>query len=355
MAGRSLDEFRERHDALTIASREAAQLQRRVDELEARIRNDGMLASLYSALQASPREPPKWLTTPPKKGKKAPVIATTFLSDWHFDEVVTGAEINGVNVYSREIAEQRLRRCFEKTILLSDRYLNFDIQGISVPLGGDMVSGNIHEELAQTNEAYILETCLHWADRIEAGLRMLAEHFPRVHVPCVVGNHGRMSRKPRAKGRTQDNFDWLIYKLLERSAIKGVTFQIGVDADVRWTTYQLRNQMTHGDQFTGGSGWGGLASPIMRGDAKKREREAATRTPYDLLMMGHWHQLKDFGQVIINGSGKGYDEYAYLMNLPYEVPQQAFWLTDPTHGRVLSCPIFVADDESYADPVEVAA
>lgn len=350
--GRSLEDFKERHDQVTQLAQQNARLTRHVAELEQRIARDGALSRLYDELSARPADPPRWLAEPPKKGKKSPVIATAFLSDCHFDEVVDPAQINAVNVYNRVIAEQRLKRFFDKTILLCDRHLNFDVQAIVCPLGGDLVSGNIHEELRETNEAYILETCLHWADRLEAGIRMFAAHFGRVHVPCVVGNHGRMSRKPVAKGRAQDNFDWLICKMLERRQIKGVTFRVGTDADVRWKVYSHRYQMTHGDQFRGGSGWGGLASPIMRGDQSKREREAATLTPYDTLIMGHWHTLRDFGRVVVNGSLKGYDEYAYLSNLGFEVPQQAFWLTDPDHGRMLTCPILVADDETYAEPVD---
>lgn len=355
MKGRTLKEFGETHDPRVRAEREAAKQARRVVELEQRIAQDSTLAQLYAAMQAAPRAVPKWLSAPPKRSKKSPVIATAFLSDTHFDEVVDAHQINGVNAYNRTIAEQRLRRFFEKSVLLCERYLAFDVQGMVLPLGGDMVSGNIHEELKETNEATILETCLHWADQLQAGIELLAGHFPRVFVPAVVGNHGRNTRKPRAKGRVQDNFDWLIYQLLARRAPKNVTFQVGVDADVRWTVYQHRYHMTHGDQFRGGSGWGGMASPILRGDQRKRVREDAVRTPYDTLIMGHWHQFRDFGRVIINGSLKGYDEYAHLENFEFEVPQQGFWCTDPTHGRMLTCPIFVADDETYADPVEAAA
>jgi hypothetical protein len=351
---RSLEQFQNEFDPLVRSQQEVARLSKQLSDLEERLKNDRALARLYDEMHNRPAAPPKWLVVPPKKGKKPPVIATAFLSDCHFDEVVDPAQINYVNQYNREIAEQRLKRFFEKTLLLCDRYLAFDVQGIVLPLGGDMVSGNIHEELAQTNHGYILETCLHWTDQLDAGIQMLAEHFPTVHVPCVPGNHGRMTRKPRAKGRVQDNFDWLIYKMLEKRAPKNVTFQVGVDADTRWKVYQHRYQLTHGDQFRGGSGWGGVASPILRGDQKKREREVAVNNPYDTLIMGHFHQFLDLGVAFINGSLKGYDEYASLENFRFEVPKQGFWLTDPGYGRIMTCPIFVADNESYF-PVEECA
>lgn len=354
MTGRKLADFSERYDPLVRAQTDKAALQRRLEDLEAVVAKDSVLAKLYAKVSEQQRPPPEWLRKAPPKRAKSPVIATAFLSDTHFDEVVDPRQINGVNAYDRDIAERRLRTFFEKTILLCDTYLNFHIEGLVLPLGGDMVSGNIHEELAETNESRILETCLHWSEQLQAGINLLAKHFPKVHIPAVPGNHGRLSKKPRAKGRVQDNFDWLIYKILQMRAPKGVTFQVGLDPDVRYSVYDHRYQLTHGDQFRGGSGWGGIASPILRGDQRKRVREEATRTPYDTLLMGHWHQLKDFGKVIINGSLKGYDEYAALENMEFERPQQAFWLTAPHHGRILTCPIFVADGETPA-AVKVAA
>ena len=342
MKGRTLDEFGSQFDPVIRAQNAQAAAEKRLADLQAMIAQDAALAALYAVLQSHPADPPQWLTAKPKKGKRNTVTATAFLSDCHFDEVVNPVEINGVNEYSRAIAEKRLQKFFSKAVELCTEYLAFEVEGLVLPMGGDMVSGNIHDELRESNESLILETCLHWADQLQAGVEMLAKAFPTVHIPCVVGNHGRMSKKPRAKGRVQDNFDWLIYKLLEMRAPKGVTYQVGLDADVRWPVYSHRYQMTHGDQFRGGEGWGGLASPILRGDQRKRVREAAVRTPYDTLIMGHWHQLKDFGRVIVNGSLKGYDEYAALGNFEIEPPQQAFWLTAPEHGRILTCPIFVA-------------
>jgi hypothetical protein len=34
----------------------------------------------------------------------------------------------------------------------------------------------------------------------------------------------------------------------------------------------------------------------------------------------------------VNGSLKGYDEYAYVSNFGFETPRQAFWVTTPEHG-----------------------
>jgi hypothetical protein len=135
--------------------------------------------------------------------------------------------------------------------------------------------------------------------------------------PCVVGNHGRRQRKPHAKNRAQDNFDFFFYHLLAKllSGEKGISFAISEAADQPYIVYNTRYLLTHGDQFRGGSGIAGMLSPLMIGDARKRQREQAVRRPYDYMIMGHWHQLGFLRGLIVNGSLKGYDEYAFVSEL----------------------------------------
>lgn len=281
-----------------------------------------------------------------KKGKHS-VAASAFLSDTHFDEVVTLDQTGGVNEYSRAIAEKRLLKFAEKTVTVSKDLLSgFDIIHLDLPLGGDMVSGNIHEELARTNEAEIMDTVDHWSEKVAEVIVTLSKEFPTIHVPCVVGNHGRNTRKPRHKGRIRDNFDWLIYRNVQRilqGQCKNVTMQISESTDAVWETLGHGYCLTHGDQASGGAGWGGIFSPIMRLHEKKLKAYAGWGRSFDYLIMGHWHQFIDAGPVIVNGTSKGYDEFAHNLNFRPEPPQQAYWLTDPEHGKIFSAPLFVGE------------
>ena len=47
--------------------------------------------------------------------------------------------------------------------------------------------------------------------------------------------------------------------------------------------------------------------------------------------------------LIVNGSLKGYDEYASVSNFRPERPQQALWLVTPENGISVSAPVLVAD------------
>ena len=287
-------------------------------------------------------DPPAW-AMPKKKKDDHKGIVSLFVSDCHFDEVVEPGEIDGLNAYNRDIAVMRLKKTFENCIMLSRDYLSgLDYEGCSLFLGGDMVTGTIHEELAQSNEAFMPETILFWIDQLAAGIHMLHEEYGKVHISGVVGNHGRNTRKPRMKGRVRDNWDWLIYKLLARdfANVPGITFQIPESADCVVELYNTKFLFTHGDQFRGGSGISGILAPLMRGDHRKRKRHMETDMPYDYMLMGHFHQYMNAKRVLVNGTNKGYDEYAYMGNFDFEPPQQAFWITTPEHGPTLHAPIF---------------
>lgn len=330
-----------------------AQLRRQVseakadrDEYELRVERAERELSLMLRLDRDGRQSaPEWTRRTPKPGKHhgTPWL---LLSDLHLDENINPAEIGGVNAYNRRIAEMRLRATFEQAVKVCRNYwTGITYDGIVAPLAGDLFSGDIHEELTETNEDTMLGSILHWSDQLAAGISLLADEFGRVHVPVVVGNHSRRTRKPRAKFRARDNFDWFTGHLLARTFAKDkrVTFQVGDAADALVDSYGSRVCITHGDQARGGGGIGGIYSPIMRLDARKRQRAQAISQPYDLLVMGHWHSLIFGPAWIVNGSLKGYDEYAAVENFGYEPPQQALWLMTPEHGKTWTAPILPQD------------
>lgn len=85
----------------------------------------------------------------------------------------------------------------------------------------------------------------------------------------------------------------------------------------------------------------GALGPVIRGDHKKRSRNGQIGMDYDTLLLGHWHQLIQLQRLIVNGSLKGYCEYAYSNNFSYEPPRQALWITHPVHGITFSAPVNV--------------
>jgi len=300
--------------------------------------------SVVSSAEAAELQPPRWMT--PTKPKTSAATLVVMLSDTHFDEVVIPEEVEGLNAYNRDIATKRLHKWGTNVVKVARHYLagvNYD--GCVLLLGGDIFSGDIHEELAQTNEDTILGSLLYWSEQVAAAVDLLANEFGKVHVASVVGNHGRMTRKPRAKLRVKTNFDWLLSKMVEKHFAKDkrVTFDIPEGTDVLIKVYGHGHLMTHGDQTNGGGGIGGIYPPIMRLRARKAQRYLTTGENFQTLWCGHWHQYMPSPQLVINGSLKGYDEYAFINNFTFEPPQQALAVVTPSHNITFHAPIFSAD------------
>jgi hypothetical protein len=287
-------------------------------------------------------ELPAWAVKASKAG--SPGVPTLQLSDFHWGERVFPKQVNNVNDFNVAIARQRLRYCVETAIHLC-RILDRDMRypGIVVPLGGDMVSGAIHEELRASNEIPTMPTVLDLVDNLVPAIKTMADTFGAVFLPCVSGNHGRDTMKVYAKGRNHTSFDWLLYQFLARSLQhdKRVTFYIPEASDAAYRIYGYSYLLTHGDQFRGGDGMIGALGPILRGDHKKRSRNAQVGAEYDTLVMGHWHQRIMLNRVIVNSCLKGYDEYAFTSNFPFEQPSQNLWVTNPEYGITYSMPVYV--------------
>ncbi len=341
------DAQREIHDDTQVQI-----LNRQVRELETRVKRaaeqsvvDEAIAELIRA--AMPKvvasKPEKFKFIKPASGKNVGGIPTLFLSDWHWGEVVDPTQVEGLNEYNLEIANQRADRVFQQTgeILLTHLGgLNYD--GIVVPLGGDMVTGNIHEELQRTNDLNIIPCCCDLADKLAGGLLMLQEQFGKVYVPCVVGNHGRLERKPSAKGKVEDNFDYLVYRMVAARVAHNphIVVDISTSADMRFDIYDTRYLLTHGDQIKGGAGVGGIWPSMMKTDQRKRKRHQISGGGYDYMVCGHFHRYGTVDGIIVNGSLKSYDEWVYTMNFDYEPAIQALWLTHPDLGVSMHVPVY---------------
>lgn len=289
--------------------------------------------------------PPEWALIVPV-GQDLPGIPSVMWSDWHWGEVVFPAQVNGVNKYNLEIAHARAKRLVEKTLALLMSYeVRPEYPGIVCNLGGDMLTGDIHDELKETNEVPNMVALLDLFGVLVWALTTLADAFDHVFVPCVTGNHGRNTHKPRAKHRNFTNFDWLLYQFLARHFADDPRIQFYIpDGSDAW--YQVQNHrylLTHGDQFRGGDGIIGALGPITRGNQKKQARNTAIELSYDTMILGHWHQYIPKLDIIVNGSLKGYDEYAMQGNFGFQLPIQALWTTHHHLGINMMRPIYLED------------
>lgn len=219
-----------------------------------------------------------------------------------------------------------------------------------------MIGGDIHDELAKTNELEVPPALIDLFNALVWALGQMADAFGRVFVPCVPGNHGRMTRKPQAKRRVFTNFDWLLYQMLRSHFANDdrLVFSVPASGDCHFSIYGRRFFLTHGDAMgvKGGDGIIGAMGPILRGTLKTRSSEGKAGRDFDVALIGHWHQYLPLPRVIVNGTLKGYDEFARVfLRAEPEAPQQALFFVHPVNGIVSHWPIY-ADEPTVKGVVE---
>lgn len=301
-------------------------------------------------LACEPAAPPEWISQSHSiAGAGITGVPMTIWSDWHLGETVDMAETNGSNAYNLAIAGARLQKLVDKTVsLCKEHMVNTEYPGIIVMLGGDMVTGEIHDELTRTNDADPLPTVLWARDNIVAGLKRLADVFGRVFVPCVAGNHGRMSKRIEHKHFAVRNYDWLISTLCEKYfhdvGDTRVKFFIPESNEAAFRVYDHKYLLLHGHDLgtSGGDGIIGALGPIMRGRMKVGNQQRSFGLDFDTLVVGHWHQYITIRGLIVNGTMKGFDGFARSgIRAPYEPATQALWFTHPKYGITARWPIFL--------------
>jgi len=336
-------------DPLEVSRNEVRELKKRMSDIHAHNESAEQVRKEIYGLSAISADPPAW-TIKSKEGKGHVSIPFAFWSDWHYGEVVSKAETGGVNSFNRAIGKDRVRRLVEGTVRLAKGFAFRDSKGtppgIVVALGGDMISGAIHEELAETNEATPFECINDVMNLLVWAIDEMKKEFGKVFVPCVVGNHGRTTKKMRAKGAVYLSYEWNLYTMLERhyERDKDVSIFVPGETDAFFKVAGQRFLLTHGNALgvKGGDGIIGALGPIARGAIKLRSSEYKIGREFDYLIMGHWHQEIWLPRVIVNNSLKGYDEYARLfLRADPSRPSQCLWFVHPEHGITARISVYV--------------
>lgn len=310
-------------------------------------------------LSAYAPDPPEWLSGKVNVGMTG--VPLTIWSDFHWGEVVRREEVGGVNEFNRAIAKARFKKLVDGTIELAMHHMvKPDYPGIVICLGGDMISGNIHDELRETNDGPVQQSLLEVQEQLISALGRMADIFGRVFVPCVVGNHGRNTLKPRAKNRVYESYEWNLYCQLERwfADDSRIQFLIPGETDAYFRVFGHRFLLTHGDTLgvKGGDGIIGAIGPIVRGATKVGRSEAQIGRDFDTLLMGHYHTYiprGDAAPVLVNGALKGYDEYARLMlRVPYSRPCQALIFVNQKYGITAQWAVYLEPRAKSSDTSE---
>jgi hypothetical protein len=273
--------------------------------------------------------------------------ALVLASDWHYEETVTAEQTAGRNRYNLHIAERRIGRFFDGIgWLVGFHRQAFTIRDLVLWLGGDMITGYIHDELKESNGASPLEALHRLHALIAAGIRQLLEdrELVRIVVVCSHGNHGRTTIKRQISTGAKNSFEWLMYATLARefATEPRVHFEVTQSAHQYAQVYGETIHFHHGDDINYQGGVGGIAVPLMRQLSRWDEVR-----PSRLHCVGHFHQRRSFRRALVNGSLIGLS--AYGMKFGFEPPEQSFALLDSKRWLCCETPIWVDDGAEGGD------
>lgn len=336
MPDSTMAEAAARYQAALAARAEAS----RVKTLERDINSLHEIFRVISAATSTPLKPVKRYEL--KSGLRE-ATAIFGLSDVHAEENVRKGETPVQNEYNLSIAERSIGRFFEGARWLIDMHRpKFKIRTALCWLGGDLMSGHIHEELKENTALPPIKTLLWLRPRIMAGIDRLLEDpdLDHILIPCSYGNHGRNTQKSfRALGASH-SYEWLLYQWLASMYEKETRVQFLADESAHQyaEVYDFNLHFHHGDETNYGGGVGGITIPLNKATA---QWDKAKRCDYHHF--GHWHQYMDTGQIVVNGSVIGFNAYAMSIKAAPEDPQQFFYLLDSKRGKTCKSPIWVRE------------
>lgn len=265
---------------------------------------------------------------------EATVVAVA--SDWHVEETIDPKTVNGLNTFTLPVAERRIKQFFQNIIKLTTvQRHGVKADRLVLILGGDLMTGYIHEELQESNQLSPTETVLWLQDILASGLALLKPHFTQIVIACVPGNHARTTRKPRHSTAMANSYEWMLYHLLARF-MPEYEWHIADGYHLLLDLYGKTLRIHHGDNLKYQGGIGGLTIPVEKAIASWNKGIAA-----DLDIFGHWHQSQQNPKWVCNGALIGYGPFSLAIKAPYEPPSQTYFLFDKRYGRTGTFPILL--------------
>ena len=273
------------------------------------------------------------------------------LSDTHVGEQVYKEQMRNLNEYNFDIFNKRMYGWTNQILKhASYRRKIAPVDELVVPMLGDMISGDIHEELARSNHMNNIEQMIRGASIIAQALMYLAPHFTKIRVPCVIGNHGRMTRKPPMKDKYMD-WDYMLYQWVATFCKNQDNLEFHVPKSFL-TTFKVYDKVVlimHGDSISGAGSSGSITAAISKLRSVFQYRKALQREiedamdddaaiEFDSVMIGHFHRIDEIdigtGELHICGTMKGPDEFALQRLHAATKPKQLVTYWHPKYGYI---------------------
>lgn len=267
--------------------------------------------------------------------------AVIVASDWHWAETVHSDNVNGLNEFTTEIARARADKFFVNAVkLLGLVQTNSHISTLVIALLGDFINGELRDEAMQNNGELTMDELLGVQESLLSGIKyVLANTKVNLIIPCHSGNHGRITKKINISTEAGNSLEYVMYHMLARAFqdekrvkfIIPTSYHSFLDID----GYTIRFSHGHAIRYAGGVG--GIFVPVKKAIGQWNKARHA-----DLDVFGHFHQMRDGGDFICNGSLIGWNEFANFIKADFEKPKQVFFLINNNRKeKTVTCPIFL--------------
>jgi hypothetical protein len=330
-------------------SEKAVELRRQVSELKNVLqgyrREHGKLEVFFEEVREAITPVVEYQPVTQKEAVRSGVLIEPVfhITDTHKGAVQEPNEIEGFNAFNPDIATERSIAFAEKAV----KWANFQkqayrIEEASVIITGDLISGDIHDELRITNAYPTPVQVVETAKDIAQQIQIFAPHFKKVKVHFITeDNHSRLTKKPQAKEAGQNSLNYLVGSMLQAyiASLSNVEMNIYPMLEKVVEVNGRLYLISHGHNVRGWMGvpWYGIERKVGK-EAQARlqiimqEAERAREIGFHKYILGHFHTAF-FGRLYFLGASlSGTDAYDHQAGR-YDNPGQNAWLTHPKHGE----------------------
>jgi hypothetical protein len=263
------------------------------------------------------------------------------ISDWHIGEV---DNIGGFNKFNYGIACERVKTLTNKVLSWTKMHRSmYKVDELVVIATGDMISGEIHDELRRTNEFPAPEQCVKAAMLISKMVNELSSSFKKVRVEYIVAdNHSRTTKKIEFAPGT-NSYNYIVGTMSKILLRDNPTVEFNLYPEIQHVikVEGLQYLITHGNSIRGG-----FAGIPYYGMNRKLGAEALIRmnmeddSHFNRIVMGHYHTPFLNNGVEMTGclsSTTAFDHAAgrhspacqtgWLVSKKFEMDYSIFWLS----------------------------
>jgi len=305
---------------------------------EALLENDRLRVEKEAILRI--QETPQEIRFTQRQNGGSDATAFIIASDWHIEETVRPSDVSGLNEYNLEICDKRVKKFFSNAVkLLEITQKESRVNQVVLALLGDFISGHIHLELLENNTLLPADAIWRVQNYLISGINFLLDNSKiELTIICHGGNHGRMTKRIHHATEQGNSLEVYMYNniALHFKNNKRINFVIAEGYHTYVDVYDYKVRLHHGHAIRYAGGVGGIFIPVNKAIAQWNKGRTV-----DLDVFGHFHQFKDGGNFICNGSLIGYNAFALSIKADYEKPKQAFFLVDKKRGKSIVAPIWL--------------